>query len=68
MLTCDALFLSEKSFFNSSNTPPSKQFWNSESTLVVGKGGGGDGGEQNVVDKSVKRLKDIQLARIEDNI
>lgn len=67
MLACDALFLSEKSFFNSSNTPPSKQFWNSESTLVVGKGGG-DGGEQNVVDKSVKRLKDIQLARIEDNI
>lgn len=67
MLACDALFLSEKSFFNSSNTPPSKQFWNSESTLVVGKGGE-DGGEQNVVDKSVKRLKDIQLARIEDNI
>lgn len=53
MLACDALFLSEKSFFNSSYTPLSKQFWNSESTLVVGKGGGG--GEQNVVDKNVKR-------------
>lgn len=46
---------------------PQSNFGIASLLWLLGRGGGG-GGEQNVVDKSVKRLKDIQLTRIEDNI